>query len=763
MNLYFYKFNNYYNRVIKSYPNLNDYGQPVETMTGNVNFYSVNGVIANQVVNHTESQIASYDYMLVLDDYFQIISRWFVLDYARTNSQRATLNLRRDLIADNWDNVLNNDMMYIEKGTTNINDTKFFNEENLVINKRKIAELPIKTVAWAVAYVRPNTIFNQQTFNATSVSNISQDYIDLVNAVRGQGYTLVNYFNGQIIIEFKTPDVNWSGQIIFENDSIRIKRIHTGNQGARLSGTYEAFENLINLYKNNFNLSNNNSHYFYSNSKIDESLGYVVNNYNVTNGQTISDYTSINISDSFLKSLFNLEYNPHALTNDVIEQAKYGGVYYSGQLVVKTIGCKYGVLATGGATQTIVNTTYSFSASKTTQTSFNMTNVNDSYGILAMPLVDRVQYNPLDLTIYNLPNKDTIISIFQGMSALNEIIDVQIIPAQININAVWTDSGVMAVDSNLKICYIKYGTNYYPLACLYNNQVFAQRGDLINDYIDINSKAQMIGTDFELTSGNYNNNQFIYPYQNQSNDNIYFTIEGTMKPYSTMLRVRYNYKGLNGGEFTDKQGLLINEGFDVTKLTDAWQNYIYNNKNYQKQFDADYQLQKKSFNYGLVSSGVGILGDTLQGATQGALIGGPYGAIAGGVVGSVQGGYNFFESYDLGKSQLKLSKKQFKFNLDNIKSQASNVTSVGDVNFLNKIFPMVCIYQSPNIMDIENYLQYNGMTINAIGNIIDYIKPNEPSFIKATIIRTNIEYSPNIINELNAELEKGIYILKEES
>lgn len=84
----------------------------------------------------------------------QIGSSWFVIDFDRTRKGQYKVSLKRDLIADNYETIINSPA-YIEKATIkNLNDPAIFNKEELLVNQIKKQEKLLKdktNMAWLVA------------------------------------------------------------------------------------------------------------------------------------------------------------------------------------------------------------------------------------------------------------------------------------------------------------------------------------------------------------------------------------------------------------------------------------------------------------------------------------------------------------------------------------------------------------------------------------------------------------------------------------
>lgn len=165
-------FNNYYNRKVIVHDSLDDYQDYLLLTIPNVNFKPKDGINTDQIVNTTQAvdyQVFNLsntpDYAIVADDDNTIISRWFVTQYESLiykNQYRAVL--RRDVIADNYDAVIEAPV-FIEKATiTDKQDPALFNSENMGFNQIKTSETLLKDwteCPWIVGFVPSNTDWNK--------------------------------------------------------------------------------------------------------------------------------------------------------------------------------------------------------------------------------------------------------------------------------------------------------------------------------------------------------------------------------------------------------------------------------------------------------------------------------------------------------------------------------------------------------------------------------------------------------------------------
>ena len=132
-NIYLYNFNNYSNRVEKSFPEIAYYSDYLvcNPMT-NINFNPNDGVNASLIVNTFDKTY--YDgepnYCIVEDMQTNDFTRWFIIETVYERNGQMRITLKRDVIADNMNYILDAPC-FIEKGTVPNTSTLVFNNENM--------------------------------------------------------------------------------------------------------------------------------------------------------------------------------------------------------------------------------------------------------------------------------------------------------------------------------------------------------------------------------------------------------------------------------------------------------------------------------------------------------------------------------------------------------------------------------------------------------------------------------------------------------
>jgi outer membrane lipoprotein SlyB len=100
-----------------------------------------------------------------------IDQRWFIIEWQKIRGKQYRAILKRDVIADNYENVTTAPT-YIEKATIrNKNNPLLYNKEGMAYNQIKISETPIKDetqVGWVVGYI-PSDSFKTSTTISSNV------------------------------------------------------------------------------------------------------------------------------------------------------------------------------------------------------------------------------------------------------------------------------------------------------------------------------------------------------------------------------------------------------------------------------------------------------------------------------------------------------------------------------------------------------------------------------------------------------------------
>lgn len=99
---------------------------------------------------------------------------------------------------------------------------------------------------------------------------------------------------------------------------------------------------------------------------------------------------------------------------------------------------------------------------------------------------------------------------------------------------------------------------------------------------------------YRLVSPNFNGQFEFNLAKNDIKELSVFNVDYTYMPYNPYIHVNPQFSGLYGQDFNDARGLICGGDFSLARITDAWQSYQLQNKNYQNIFDR--QIQNMDFN-----------------------------------------------------------------------------------------------------------------------------------------------------------------------
>lgn len=157
-------FNNYYNRRIIRYETIKEYwthqtNNKRAYINFKANFIPNDGVSTEHIVNAQQLDIKwNPDYLILVDEYEEIVQRWFVIDSVRTTMGQYRLSLKRDTVADYFNEAISAPC-FIEKAKLKTGNPLLYNKENLSVNQIKQSEYLLKDsteTPWIVGYLDNN-------------------------------------------------------------------------------------------------------------------------------------------------------------------------------------------------------------------------------------------------------------------------------------------------------------------------------------------------------------------------------------------------------------------------------------------------------------------------------------------------------------------------------------------------------------------------------------------------------------------------------
>lgn len=788
--LYLKKFNNYYNKQVKYYSEVEDYIALSEDYTFNsgVDFNPGDGITTIKTAN-LGSVSFSPDYLLVLNenDVKSIVSRWFVVEMKRERNGQYSITLQRDLIADYFEE-LKTSPMFIYKGNLPASSPLIYNKENMAVNQIKSGDIPLKDftdTSWIVGYISNDAIAgenNEQTFQAVQAQDLNT-----VPTIESLGISLNDYtvpeeggFFYQIpkVILKVRYDVNaFNGKPInFEYSYITDTFSNFANVGSSANDTNSSFTNGpddvnvgINAIRNAFNSRKtsvlNGLDAYFSGKNIEAVDNDEYNDIYSLNGKTVRStqtglYYTLLVSGT--ENLSLKERLNSTTPNQVsLYQAAMGAMQVAASELNATyeykaancvsIECGYTktlvslvpVLGEGAASVTIKTTHRILEDAPYSMFCLRNTALNLALAVRIAEDLDKSCYDLQLLPYCPVPTK------VEKTTLEDEEIIAPKLEAEEN-----KDYFIIKGAEDRTIDYLYFATisqSSFQIPLTLDMPITPTEIKVANDC-----------DTYRLCSPNYNG---IFEFSAVKNAGVdYFNVSYTYKPYSPYIHLKPNFKNLYGKEnYLDARGLICGGDFSLPRTTDAWESYQLQNKNYQNIFDR--QIETMDFNHtasmisggfsaaaGAFGAGMGIYGLTGS-AGLGWTAGGA--SAAGGIGDLVAQGLTY------GKNK-ELTIDTFNMNLQNIRALPTSLSKVGAYNIDNKIFPFLEYYTCTETEKeaYRNKIKYEAMTVNAIGTINDYLDAvDEYNFFKATPIQLqDIADDYHVAVAIAQELEKGVYL-----
>jgi len=796
-----YNYNNYINRIFKKEATLEEYGTPIYTLSV-TNFNYNDGVDTSHVINYNNQD---GDYVIITDDNDNIQSRWFVTENVRNRGGQHNLTLKRDLKVDLYDFYKNSPMIVHRGWPRHFPDPIIFNSEGFSFNQIKEFEYPLKDdslTPWYIIY------FAKNCPTATGSINLSAEFDITINtpiseSVFANGGVFKCYDNRKII----TNSIQNEGFF----SPIEYSKFTLGSSG--LSDIVEHLTNkptkyiwfdqstefvraaLTSAYSNKYSTWSSDAYF----GKVNEITG---------SDRITFDNGSILIKDS-TNAIYRVTINKETYYN----QESYSITTQLSDAMKTTISNTqltrtgdWGDEAFGIIYDEV---TYSVSAQLETSGSvnweINFTNkqntVDADYNIIAIP--------KQTMRIYTLDNKWHIVN-EQCSQALiesilsqvrNYIYDIQLLPyCPYPKNC--------TLDFNDKYATI-YLTDYEEASVrgLRPNQAYHNSSDDNHLFMLFVEKSQYEFNinkfyyenptyysifNIDLKPGNYRNNEDLINYKIDNECRVYrlcspnynglfefsvaknrgvneFNVDVTLRPQNPYIHINPNFKYMYGSDFNDVRGLICQGDFSLPIVTDQWQTYEYQNKNYQNIFNRQIENMDFNFEQERIKGVFGAVAGTTVGAVAGGLtghkIGGPVGAGVGAALGgaaSLAGGiidYNMMTARQ--EEQRDYVIDNYKYQLGNVKALSYSINKVTPLTNNNKIWPFIEIYDCTSTEKemLYNKLIYTSFTIERIDTMSNYGEDNQKRFFSATLIRVEGANQPtHELQELAKELEKGVYI-----
>lgn len=734
------KYNNYYNRIVKYEANVDNYMKYVIASIFNANFKPNDNVNTQFVFNYDSAlQNKGGDYVLVTNDDATEVSRWFIMESVRLLNGQYRLTLRRDLIVDNLE-ILLDAPCFIEKATLDNSNPLIFNNENMSFNQIKTSETLLKDktgCAWIVGYAAKGSTTEQLSWTDR---NPQSDYtLDEFKAVWNKYAgtdNRVRYINEQSIkYRWITTDATYitgydtnvtpneepyitklesfeAGTPLVESDLIASLKLQKENIRNTIQWWDEKYvkdgDNVVQILITPY-LENGNF------NKWEDAVGSV--KLSMDNRATVAGY------------------NEEQVTSEQYNRKGYGYQY--------------------GVSAPVDTINYQITIAE-------HYDLKDApYGIFAIPYgAYKAKCGTNTIEVTDLNSKTMALSVARELSeqwggASAKLYDIQLLP-YCPLQEFINESGEIIVSDEKNYSLIKSGEAVK--GCMLWANTSTMRFTIPYTITVTDPKITNECDMWRLSSPNYNGQ---FEFNAAKNGGVsYFNVDCEYKPYSPHIHIAPNFNLLYGQDFDDGRGLICAGDFSLTQTSDAFATYQRQNANYDNIFNR--QIQNMEFNnkQALAKDIIsGITGVASAGVTTGSVFGGAAGA-AGAVLSGIGAAADIGMNIGARREALDYTKDLHGYQLGNIKALPNSITKISSLSPDFKLFPILEYYTCTEVekQALRDKLKYNGMTVMTIGTIRQYLR-SEKSYIKGQLIRLEgLDEDTNYINNISQEIYKGVFI-----
>ena len=813
MNIYCLQgFNNYYNRVVRKFDTLNDYfdhqnseGKAIVPFQG-INFVPNDCVNTEQILNWSQSWLP--DYFITYDPDSGKMMRWFVMESIRQRGSQYQFRLRRDLIVDFYDSILDAPC-FIEKANIN-DDYIILNSENMTFNQIKTKEFQLKDATncpWIVGYYDSTYTDKEHPNYKMYIDEQEPTDFDIAEASTFENWDYYKYINEDFIgdpanlqyIISATNLINYEGTIRYTitNTSSSATLGSDGDSAVGFRGSPPSHDRvkqaMLDYYPHPKGLKTFEAQTYNG--------GYI--RFHLSNSSASKKFKNLNGKIIRFSSDIEGEY----VYKKIIikpKQETYKTHVQSGSL----FDSLKGVMESLNATAIPTNNLSAFYVSLTTEsyrieyediipgrliakidkTAYNLTDA--PYGMFAIPYPilrsqEEEEDEPEPVIIKNTGTNTTVtVNAEAGMRVAmafakkyakgGVLYDVQLLPYCPVQKIIQEDGSLDLLNDTLRYSYITIDDE--DVSVILNASVSSFTLNIPFEELPItNSKIQSQTDMCRLVSPNFNGQFEFNIVKNGGLNN--FNIDCTYLPFSPYIHINPNFGRLYGKDFNDARGLVCGGDFSLPIVNDAWEAYKIQNKNYLNIFDRQIQNMEIQNKFQGIGDAIKALTGSATGAASGALagsiiapgIGAGIGAAVGGIASMAGGVADVAINEALRKEAIDFTRDNFGYQLGNIQALPNSISKTTAYTFNNKIYPILEYYTCSEIEKraLAYKIANNGMTIMMIGKIKDY-KDNTWSYddiisrnyIKGQLIKIeDINCDDfHVANEIANEVNKGVYL-----
>lgn len=773
-NLYVLKYNNHFNREIRSpLPLVTDYQDYIYQELANVNFNEGDGV---STTLEYVLPIEDGDYLLVADSTGNVVSRWFILDHDRIcrgqNAGMYRLQLYRDVIADNYNAVLSS-KCYVEKAILDDENPLIYNKEPISVNAIRQSGDPLiddSKMAWIVGFVsRKSTQTETIAINSTVVPDFEVDSLEDWPYYKYVGHTVTMKLDG-VTRAYVRPFVSRDYQVAtFTSTKVTVK---TDPNSTFSNYFYEGSSYDFKRYL----LSNK--------ARVNGKVAQSIPDYftDLPDYQNDNDYIALfkmkgKIIEVGTNTYYKIDYDETPYSQDVFitEDKGSSNLYTTLQEVFK--GYEKYVSGDGRYKVSIGGTKRTLKLTPVVEGEYTidfpdkgnrLINKNAPFDVFYLPYSDEMSIHAGDTksatgtTIQ--ANKQFAMSIASelGRSLNGECYDIQLLPYTTMTGYTVTDK-LFDINSKDPKRYtpIKKGDQvvYWLFWSTSSEKSFSIQHPILLDNVKMDNQCDT----YRLCSPNYNG---LYEFNAAKNEGVdYFNVDITYLPYSSYIHVVPQLKGLYGNYTDQPIGLICQGDFSITYVSEAWKSFVLNNKNYNAIWSREIENLDKIHDIQVQQQRIGAWASALS---KGVIVGSNVNVGAGigaGLISGIAGeadirlGERVYQENKAYKSDIR------DYQLDNIKSLPYSIAKTTAYTKNNQLFPVLekysCTDEEKRVVadEIINY----SMTVGAIGSPVDYVDNSwsyqgreSRGYFKGQLIKIDLN-DTHLTDAIAGELARGVY------
>lgn len=726
------------------------------------------------------------NYLLIVNNNFTIHSRWYVMESGYAMKGQYQITLRRDLIADHLDKVVNTKCM-INRGWLLTGDKRLYKPEGFQFNQVKTAQISlgnsgadtIDTPQAVVAYLAKNRqqpIELQLTpskFPVSYSANTLQDWSGYVYVTQQQKqYTAFRY--NATVMKYTAPVVfdkfYWgstagpvkdifgptAGQYWATTQPVDATQLMKDLGGDEFIAALDSLS--FAAYPGGTNLDSYDNKYFYEQATGKYYLIHVNRQQKILE----ENYETVNIGSLYTKcytAFNNVSYlspmNTSSTSGDWFQIKKY---YTYETLELELVGS-------------------SSDSSKVTIPINMCPTSNTSYDIITIPCGKwTYMQNPTSFPMVNSTAIAQELAAQLGKQDSSLVYDVQLMPYMPQGSYTFV-GGQFLFTQFPNTENTVYNVNIEDSTGLLRTFISAvQTADSSFEVYPIGAtvKAPSDPVDFKvarettlyrLCSPTYDSLYDFNPYDN--NGLAEMRAYMTLKPYNPYLLIQpvFNESGLYGGNYQDNRGLICSN-FSMTRTSDRFLQYELNNANYKQIFSRNIESLNKQKGWAETEALWTGGAATLSGIATGAMGGSKFGiggAAVGGTVGGIVAGIgaNVDRSItsDRAQEQIALSSDMHYLNIGNIQALPDALTKVGAFTIRTAKQPFLEVYRATTEEQeaLRKYIAEQGMTYGDI-DVMQTVIDNTPTngYVSGYAIYMDADFDAHEFNELNNELQIGV-------